>query len=154
MGIPARGFDPGTATIGSSKRPAPGTFQPAPPPALVSVRVVVETPNPDNASGWTWQRRAALAKKQREAVACVLFGLTPPAAPWVVTLTRVSAGTLADDGLRSALKWTRDSCAVHLLGGKPGEMDDSPLIEWRYAQARGKRGDPAVDILIEPRGNP
>lgn len=151
MGIPAYGFDPGTATIGSSKRPAPGTFQPAPPPGLVSVRVVVETPNPDNASGWTWQRRAALAKKQREAVACVLFGLTPPAAPWVVTLTRVSAGTLADDGLRSALKWVRDSCGVFLLGGATGERDSDPSITWEYRQQRGKRGGAAVDIEIATR---
>ena len=52
-----------------------------------------------------------------------------------------------DDGLRSALKSTRDAVASLL------KLDDaSPLIRFDYAQARGRRGEHAVHIRIEIGG--
>ena len=115
----------------------------------ISVRVLVETPNPTRGGrGWHWKKSAALAKRQRQAVEAVLFGSAPPPAPWVVTMTRASAGSLDDDNLRPAMKHIRDQIAVWLLSGKPGENDDSPLIEWHYRQRPGKRNQPCVDISI------
>jgi hypothetical protein len=153
-GIPADRTDWGTATPVPAYRPAPGAVakgETSVPPAVVSVRVLVPTPNPTRGSQGNWRAGAALAKRQREAVALVLFGMTPPAAPWTVTLTRVSAGRLDDDNLRAALKHVRDACAAFLLGGTPGEMDDDSRLTWVYAQRPGKRSFPAVDVEIVTR---
>ena len=119
--------------------------------ALVSVRVLVETPNPTRGSQGNWRAGAALARRQRKAVEAVLFGVPKPAGPWVVTITRAVAGTLDDDNLRPALKHVRDQVGVYLLGGKPGEHDDSPLVTWCYEERRGKRNAPAVDVEIRTR---
>lgn len=130
---------------------APHTLSigPAPP---VSVRVCVPTPNPTRGGrGWHWQKSAALAKKQRAAVEAVLFGLAAPPPPWVVTLTRASAGSLDDDNLRPALKHLRDALAQWLMGGTPGQMDGDGRVEWHYKQRPGKRSAPAVDIEIRTR---
>jgi hypothetical protein len=124
----------------------------AAPPAVVSVRVLIPTPNPSNQSRQgAWQKAVRLAKQQREAVLLVLGNQPAPPAPWVVTMTRVSAGTLADDALPTALKRVRDSVGVYLLGGATGQRDSDPSITWVCRQARGKRGQPAVDIEIKTR---
>lgn len=71
--------------------------------------------------------------------------MTPPA---VVTMTRISPGTLDDDNLRPALKSIRDGIADAF-----GVKDNDPRIEWRYAQERGKPKAYAVRIRIETKGN-
>jgi len=84
--------------------------------------------------------KAKRAKAHRNAawMLCPRYPL-----PCVVTLTRVGARILDDDNLRSALKSTRDGLADRL-----GVKDNSPLIEWRYAQAKGK---PAVVVEFAER---
>ena len=121
------------------------------PAGPVCVRVLVETPNPTNGSRGHWAKAAKLGKQQRGAVALVLAGQVPPPGPWVVTLTRVSVGTLDPDGLQAALKRVRDVCAQFLLGGTVGQYDADERIVWEYKQARGKRGAPAVDVEIRTR---
>jgi hypothetical protein len=121
------------------------------PSGPVCVRVLVETPNPTNGSRGHWAKAAKLGKQQRGAVALVLAGQVPPPGPWVVTLTRVSVGTLDPDGLQAALKRVRDVCAQFLLGGTVGQYDADERIVWEYKQARGKRGAPAVDVEIRTR---
>ena len=119
--------------------------------APISVRLCVPTPNPSNGSRGSLGKAIGLAKKQRAAVEAALFGQVPPPAPWVVTLTRASAGAIAGDGLQTALKRIRDSVAVFLLGGRQGERDDDPSIRWVYATRPGKRNQPCVDIEITTR---
>jgi hypothetical protein len=121
------------------------------PVGLISVRVLIPTPNPSNGSRGGWQRAARIAKQQREAVAAVLLGQAHPPAPWAVTLTRSSAGKLDPDNLQTALKRVRDAVAQFLLGGRIGERDNDPQIEWHCNQRPGKRGHPCVDIEIRSR---
>lgn len=78
-------------------------------------------------------RVTAKRKKQhRETVRLMLNGKTPPALPVIVTLTRVSAGTLdAHDNLPSSMKNIVDEIAAWL-----GIDDADPRVSWRYAQAK------------------
>lgn len=62
----------------------------------------------------------------------------------VVTMTRVSAGTMDDDGLRAALKGIRDGIAIRL-----GVNDGGPLVEWRYRQEKGPKEQHLVRVSIE-----
>lgn len=88
-----------------------------------------------------WSARAKRMKTARRTA----HALCPAATvPCVVTMTRHSAGTLDDDNLRSALKGVRDGIADRL-----GVPDNSPGVEWRYEQAKAKRGEYAVHIRIE-----
>lgn len=60
--------------------------------------------------------------------------------PVVITLTRVAPRELDDDNVRGALKAHRDAVAAWL------RVDDrTPLIEWKYAQAKG---EPAVKVSV------
>jgi hypothetical protein len=88
--------------------------------------------------------RRALAENC--ALECVQ--LARMALPAVVTMTRISAGTLDDDNLQPALKAIRDGIADAF-----GVKDNDPRIEWQYAQERGKPRDYAVRIRIETKGN-
>jgi hypothetical protein len=91
-----------------------------------------------------WSARAKRMKTARRTAAA----LCPASAlPCTVTMTRHSAGTLDDDNLRSALKGVRDGIADRL-----GVDDASPAVEWRYEQAKAKRGEYAVHIRIEEKG--
>jgi hypothetical protein len=121
----------------------------------VGVTVYVPTPNPTRGAQGNWWVGSKLAKQQREATALALASLAPVreamAEGCIVTMTRVSAGTLDDDNLRPALKRIRDTVAVFLLGGKTGERDNDSRIVWLYEQAKGKRNCPAVDIEIRRR---
>lgn len=67
--------------------------------------------------------------------------------PCIVTLTRVAPSRgLDDDGLAASLKGVRDGVADAL-----GLRDDrSPLVVWRYEQSRGRRGEYAVCVRIDP----
>lgn len=92
---------------------------------------------------WTRSKRergtaAMLVRNQ-----LVRNGVKPPA---VVTITRLSAGELDDDGLRSALKSVRDGIA-DAFG-----VDDSARspLRFEYAQEKCKRGAYAVRVEIVP----
>lgn len=63
--------------------------------------------------------------------------------PCVVTLTRLSAGTLDDDNLRGALKAIRDGVADRL-----GVDDADPRLRFEYAQERCGRGHYGVRVDI------
>ncbi len=62
--------------------------------------------------------------------------------PCVVTLTRISPGTLDGDNLQGALKGVRDGVADRL-----GVDDRDARVRWVYAQERGKEF--GVRIVIE-----
>jgi hypothetical protein len=87
-------------------------------------------------------------KKQRAQVRLMLDSqLVKPGGSsfYLVTLIRISAGELDDDGLAGALKNVRDEVAAWL------GIDDGPRAHasWRYGQQRGPRGTYAVRIEIE-----
>lgn len=64
--------------------------------------------------------------------------------PIVVTMTRQSAGQTDDDNLQGACKAVRDGIAdVFGIG------DNTPSIQWRYAQERVKRGTYGVRVRID-----
>ena len=120
----------------------------------ICVTLHLRTVNTTNAREH-WSTRHRRTRAEHEAVAVALIGHPNAlrerlAAGCVVTLTRVSAGTLDDDGLRAALKGVRDSVAVWMLGGRPGERDSDSRIMWRYEQRPGKRNRPAVVIEMDP----
>lgn len=82
------------------------------------------------------RERIGRGKKQREVVGWHLKAYElrygKPALPCVVSITRLSARVVGTDMAISSTKHVRDAIAVWLLGGKPGERDDDPAIEWEY----------------------
>lgn len=116
---------------------------------MIDITLPIRTVNPTN-NRQHWRKVWARGKKQRSAAhaASVLHGVdAEEPLPAIVTMTRISTGTLDDDNLRPALKSIRDGIADAF-----GVPDNDPRIEWRYAQAKGKRGDHAVRITIESNG--
>jgi hypothetical protein len=86
----------------------------------------------------------ALAKKTGADLR-VLENILRPAAPLLVTLTRISAGKLDPfDNLPQALKGMVDEIARQL-----GVDDKDPLVKYVAKQERGARGYNAVRIEIE-----
>lgn len=80
-------------------------------------------------------------KREREAVSWMLRG-KPPAAPLVVTLTRVSPSSgLDDDNLVGAMKACRDQIAQWL-----GIDDGDPSVQYRYAQQRADKWAVILDF--------
>lgn len=67
--------------------------------------------------------------------------------PCVVTLTRISPGTMDTDGLAASQKGIRDGIADAL-----GVNDGGPLVEWIYLQMKGRRGEYATHVKVERRG--
>ena len=65
--------------------------------------------------------------------------------PVLVTFVRVSPGLLDDDNVAFALKATRDGVA-EALGIDDGDRD---RIRFLYDQRKGKRGEHAVEVLVE-----
>lgn len=107
----------------------------------VPVRTVSEANGRDH-----WRVKAKRTKQHRRwaAALCPRHAL-----PCVVTMTRLSAGELDDDNLRSALKAVRDGIADAL-----GVDDRDPRVRWEYGQAKCKRGEFGVRVTImalEPR---
>lgn len=102
----------------------------------------------------SWQVRAHRVKQQRETVTWHLraaaakakFRVAPDARV-VVTLTRVAPVLIKDsDNTSRSLSACRDATAKFL-----GRDDaDSPILEWRYAQRKGKLY--AVEVRIECLG--
>jgi hypothetical protein len=81
-----------------------------------------------------WQVTAKRKKHQRKVVGLYMRRFKPPAPPVVVTLTRLSAGTLdAHDNLPSAFKHVVDALAQWL-----GIDDGDPSVRWIYAQQKAK----------------
>lgn len=107
----------------------------------VPVRTVSEANRRDH-----WRVKAKRAKQHRRWAAAVC---PRHALPCVVAMTRLSAGELDDDNLRSALKAVRDGIADAL-----GVDDRDPRVRWEYGQAKCKRGEFGVRVTImalEPR---
>lgn len=119
----------------------------------VCVTVPVKTKNPTNGRE-QWYVVARRAKKEHEAVFAALFPVVDEAtrlafaAGCTVTLTRCSAGTFDDDGLRAALKHVRDAVAVKLFGGKIGQRDSGGHVTWEYRQLKTGRGVAGVVVSI------
>ncbi len=118
----------------------------------------VRTKNPANVGRTQSALAATIAARERrlEHQSAVLHtraamaraGLRPvDLVPAVVTLVRVSAGTMdAHDGLRSALKYLVDGIAEAL-----GVDDGRGAIEWRYLQQKCKPKHYAVGVRIQKR---
>jgi hypothetical protein len=82
-------------------------------------------------------------KKEREATAWALSRHPKPQVPCSVLLTRIApSGGVDDDNLAGALKSVRDQVAKWL-----GVDDrDRVQVRYRYAQARGAKGEWGVRI--------
>lgn len=107
--------------------------------AGVAVELPVKTVSEMNARGH-WSARAKRMKTARRAA----FALCPATdLPVTVRLVRLSAGTLDDDNLRSALKGVRDGVADRL-----GVPDNDPRVRWEYGQEKCKRGAYAVRVEL------
>jgi hypothetical protein len=91
-----------------------------------------------------WSGKAKRAKMQRGiarlAVAPKLHGWDL-SGPLVVTITRLSPGTLDSDNLAGSGKHVRDGIADAL-----GVDDGDPRIEWRVVQVRSKSWGCRIEI--------
>lgn len=105
----------------------------------------IKTVNPLNGQHGHWRKTAARRKRERHTAAIMVPAYKLPA---VVTLTRLSAGTLDDDAVPAAMKSIRDG-----ICDKVGIPDNDPRIRFVYAQERCKRGSYGVRVEIE-HGNP
>jgi len=98
-----------------------------------------------------WIKAKRTAKQKHDTTLCVCTWIKRRDAwtkgPLVVTLCRVSVGTLDTDNLQRALSAIRDGIAAAL------ERGDAPKdgIEWRYAQRKPAKAEAfryAVEIAI------
>lgn len=100
----------------------------------------VELPNPLNGGQWVRYAAARRRKRMRATMKLVLARgrrEIPPEPPVVVTLTRISRGTLdAWDGLPASLKSAIDGVADYF-----DTRDDDARITWRVQQERPATGD-------------
>lgn len=103
--------------------------------------------NPTNGAHGHWAVKASKRKSQRARVHLLMPALDLDPL-FRVTMTRISSGELDFDGLVSSLKSARDAIAWKL-----GVDDRTRLVEWRYQQEKGPRGEPAVRVTIEQLGN-
>jgi hypothetical protein len=127
---------------------------PAPLSPYVCVTIPLRTVNATNVREHH-MARSRRVKREHEAVRLALIDVDAAtraalAQGCTVTMTRASAGTLDDDGLRAALKSVRDCVAVFLLGGRIGQHDSDPRIVWDYKQLRTSRGACGVVLSIRP----
>lgn len=94
-----------------------------------------------------WAKRANRAKQHRTLAWAELRAVDPGRkllGKVCVTLTRIAPRALDDDNLRASLKHVRDGVADWL-----GVDDRSPLVEWRYGQAKAGVRQYAVRIQVE-----
>lgn len=133
----------------SDRKPVATPFHaPAPtgPDLLAGFAVPVVTANESNGSHQHWRTVSRRRKHIRAETtrAAKESGCPVPAPPLVVTITRHSAGTLDDDGARSAGKAIRDAVAKWL-----GVDDkDSKRVLYTYEQAPCSRGLGWVTVEI------
>lgn len=99
----------------------------------MTLTISMRLPTP-NVHGST-RERIGRGKRQRETVGWHLVNLPKPLVPCRVKLVRLGPRAIGSDGAIASLKHVRDSVAMWLLGGKPGELDDDPRIEWCYPAA-------------------
>ena len=101
---------------------------------MLKFTIPIKTVNESNQRSH-WAVKAKRTASVRGAAS--LFGLAqtlpPDPFPLTVTLTRVSPGTLDDDGLASALKAARDGIADWL--GVDDKLRD--VVRYRYEQRKG-----------------
>jgi hypothetical protein len=94
---------------------------------------------------------AARRRKQRKITRMTLEAYLrnwPSKGPWTITLTRIAPSSgLDDDSIGPAMKSIRDGITDAL--GKTNDRD--PIFRWRYQQARGRRGEYAVEVKIDER---
>lgn len=100
---------------------------------------------PEGNTRQSWRVVWARGEAQKRVVKRALSCHEAPPIPLVVTLVRVSAGTLDTDNLCGSLKRVRDAVATWI---GCGDSPDDP-IEWRYDQRRGPRGQQSVEIHWE-----
>lgn len=113
---------------------------------MTTIRIPVVTVSESN-SHEHWRGRQRRAKDQRTAVWGTWRVVNPRVTlPVLVRLVRVSPRELDDDNLRGALKHVRDEVAAQL--GLPDDRD--PRVRWDYGQRKGKPGEKAVVVEIEP----
>lgn len=114
----------------------------------------VQLTNPLNGNkGGHWAGRAKKAKEQRTFAKIVtsskIYGPDSTkidlSGPLVITITRISSGTLDDDSLPASAKHIRDGVADALK-----VKDNDPRITWRYAAEKAKRGTWGCRINITP----
>lgn len=127
----------------------------------VCVTVPIRLPNPLNSGKgrsrhyWTRSREA---EEQKRAINLALVGVLRStwdelAKGCIVTMTRMSAGTLSEfDALPASLKHVRDVVAQHLFGGEIGRRDDDPRATWIPKQLRVPVRTFGVIISIRTRG--
>lgn len=92
-----------------------------------------------------WSATAKKRARERAVIGAALRGITKPAGPWRVVITRAGPRAMDDDNRTAAAKGTRDAVAAW-LGIDDG--DDSVRWEVRGEVARGY----AVRVMIEGRG--
>lgn len=100
---------------------------------------------------WHWSKKAKLAKMQREATtihwrSAKVRQHVPPF-PLLVTLTRIAPRQLdRHDNLPASMKFCADAICTAL------SIDDrTDLIDWRYQQRRGGKGEYAVEVQVSAR---
>lgn len=120
----------------------------------------IRTRSPNGGNPGT--RWAAIARSREKAahrdVACLMVTAAlmrrkltgADLAPLVVRMTRISPGVLDDDNLAFACKAARDGIA-RALGIDDG---DRARLRFVYEQRKGKRGEHAVEVLLQPTGGP
>ena len=113
------------------------------------MKYLISTRTTNGANARThWRVRAKKAKSERAMAAWELTQNRPPLLPARITLTRIAPRSLdAHDGLPISFKHIVDGIADAY-----GVRDNTPLIEWRYAQRRGEPRQYAVEIEIETVG--
>ncbi len=95
---------------------------------MIEFTIPVKTVSESNGQHGHWRTKSSRRKAQRWAVSMALRNRALPSLPVVVTLTRISAGTLDEhDNLRGAMKSIVDEIAEHY-----GLPDKHPEFEWRY----------------------
>lgn len=118
---------------------------------MVTVTVPIRTTNPNNGAHGHWAIQARKRAKEKLAVGLYLSQHKPPRLPVIVTLIRISPGRMDSDGLRAALKSTRDKVAVWLglpLNTRGHAEDNNRQVHWVYMQGRGVKGEHAVRIEV------
>jgi hypothetical protein len=114
--------------------------EPQPRQLKLSFVIDVQTTNESNRGG---SLRGRLARKAAEKKATEL--VLPPwgvvRLPCVVTLTRLGVREMDGDGLRTSLKYVRDTLAKWL-----GVDDADPRVKWVYRQRAAWRAGVLVEV--------
>ena len=117
---------------------------------MIAFDIPIRTRNPLNGSRKHWSiiaRHRRFERKTAWMIALAHLPRTSSALPCVVTMRRLSAGTLdeTEGALAAALKSVRDGIA-DALGLK---NDEDERVQWRYEQQKCARGKFGVRVRIE-----